>query len=413
MRPRHRGSTAPGALAALLVTFVPAAAQAPPRCERVWTLEEVQRIGSLDGDDALTAPLNLTVGPDGSIYLTQQQVYHVTVFGADGRIDRTIGRAGGGPGEFRGSWPSLMGWAGDTLWVSTIRSIQYFLDDEEVRRIALRIGWESGSLVYGYMPVRPLPDGNLASTSRFHPKALFDGDVSHVTLARTSPEGVVLDTMLTVDLRGQAAHLDWGDGAGGGYTIHPLAFPPFPEPLRHRGGAVAVEPAGSPRDPAFRLWAVDERGRPIFDRTVRYEPVPLTDERSESLISALDEVFAQDPLAALRGGSERRPEGVVRRAVRSAFPMPDVLPPVRQLRAGDDDTIWLLREDEDDTRDVWEVFDGAGRLIGRVEAPKATSIFHRSGWSPLRLTRDEVWASARGDYDEPYVVRYRVADACG
>ena len=78
-------------LAALLVASAPVLAQAP-RCERVWTLEEVQRIGSLDGDDALTAPLNLTVGPDGSIYLTQQQVFHVTVFGADGRIDRTIGR---------------------------------------------------------------------------------------------------------------------------------------------------------------------------------------------------------------------------------------------------------------------------------------------------------------------------------
>lgn len=131
------------------------------------------------------------------------------------------------------------------------------------------------------------------------------------------------------------------------------------------------------------------------------------------MLSALDEVYAQNPLAALRGGPERRPEGVVRRAVRRVFSMPDVLPPLRRVRAGDDDTIWLLREDEDDARDVWEVFDGAGRLIGRVESPKAPSIFHRSGWSPLRLTRDEVRASLQGDYDEPYVVQYRVANACG
>lgn len=412
MHPDVRTAAALGALAPLFLTCLPAGAQAPSRCERVWTLEEVQRIGSLDGDDALTAPLHLTVGPDGSTYLTQQQVYHVTVLGPDGRMDRTIGRPGGGPGEFRGGWPSLMGWAGDTLWVSAGRAIQYFLDDKEVRRVAPRVAWERGSKVYGFWPVRPLPDGALASRSAYHPQALYEGEVSGTTLASTSSEGEVLDTMLTVELSGQAAHLNWGDGTGGGYASHPVAFPPQPDLLRHRGGAVAVEPAGSERDPAFRLWAVDEHGRPIFDRTVRYEPVPLTEERAESMLLTLAGVHAHDAFAGLAGRPARRPEGAVRRAVRNAFPMPDVLPPVRRVRAGDDDTIWLLREDERDDRDLWEVFDDTGRLIGRVESPKVASILRQSGWYELRLTRDEVWASVRGSYDEPYVVQYRVTNGC-
>lgn len=397
---------------ACLISAAPTRGQAPSQCALAWTLEEVQRIGSLDGDDALTAPLHLTVGSDGSIYLTQQQVFHITVFDVDGRIDRTIGRAGGGPGEFGGGWPALMGWRGDTLWVTANRSIQYFLDDEEARRVTSQVAWERGSLVYGYLPTRPLSDGTLASLSVFHPKALHDGQVSGVTVARTSPSGEVLDTMLSVGLQGQGIHLDWEDGRGGGYALHPLGFPPYPDMLRHRGGAVAVEPAGSENDPAFRLWAVDGRGRPIFDRTVRYEPVPLAEERAEAMLSALVEVYGHNELAALTGGPERRPEGAVRRAVRRAIPMPDFLPPVGRVRAGDDDTIWLLREDETDAHDVWEVFDDAGRLIGRVESPKSGSTFHPRGWSPLRLTRDEVWASVRGEYDEPYVVRYRVDDAC-
>ena len=73
----------------------------PPR----WTLVPELRVGG----DAVSGPeyefttiREIAVSPNGSMYVVQGQEQEIRVYDAQGKYGRTIGRQGGGPGEFTG-----------------------------------------------------------------------------------------------------------------------------------------------------------------------------------------------------------------------------------------------------------------------------------------------------------------------
>lgn len=124
-------------------------------CE--WSLEETLRIGSMDGEDALTEVLALDLGPDGHVYVAQQFATSVAVFTSTGRLQRSVGRAGEGPGEFRTSLLDL-GWRGDTLWVTDVTSVQYLTaagTPERGAMFSVFLPQESAR----FTPAVPLADG--------------------------------------------------------------------------------------------------------------------------------------------------------------------------------------------------------------------------------------------------------------
>ena len=88
------------------------------------------RLGSLDDPEpALPFFRALTVGPDGRIYTVHRQENLIRIHDPTGRPAGTIGRAGDGPGEFRGV--SRMGWVGDTLWVLDTRFYRFSFFDAD------------------------------------------------------------------------------------------------------------------------------------------------------------------------------------------------------------------------------------------------------------------------------------------
>src|SRR5215213_2239356 len=105
-------------LAATLIATAVAArgafAQAAPR--RLVLVPEAA-ISTEDGPAAVSDVADIAVGRDGSVYVLERQAHAVRVFAPDGRPVRTLGRAGGGPGEFPQA-PDAAGWRGDTLVVS-------------------------------------------------------------------------------------------------------------------------------------------------------------------------------------------------------------------------------------------------------------------------------------------------------
>ena len=82
--------------------------------------------------------------------------------------------------------------------------------------------------------------------------------------------------------------------------------------------------------------------------------------------------------------------------------------------AGTDGTIWLLREMREDRVDVWEIYDSAGILEGTVEVGQGRSSL--KPWTPrlaiVLASRDEVWGTTFGEYEVPYIHRYRVDRTC-
>lgn len=83
-----------------------------------WRLLDTVRIGSVDGPDALTLVGALVALPGGGAWFTQPMEQIVRVVDVDGRLVRSVGRRGQGPGEFTAMGPLGL-WRGspDTIWV--------------------------------------------------------------------------------------------------------------------------------------------------------------------------------------------------------------------------------------------------------------------------------------------------------
>lgn len=106
--------------AAMLVMATASAAQRP------YDARETRIIsGTIDGPTALSRVADLTIAPNGDLYVVQPMTQSISVFDSHGAFLRTIGRRGRGPGEFMS--PGVIGWHADTLWV----------DDPALGRISL------------------------------------------------------------------------------------------------------------------------------------------------------------------------------------------------------------------------------------------------------------------------------------
>ncbi len=371
--------------------FVATPVVAQEWCE--WSLEETLRIGSIDGPDALSPVAALDVGPEGGVYLAQNFVTEVWVFGPDGEVSGTIGRAGQGPGEFTLTLLDL-GWRADTLWVSDFGGT-YFFDrhgaPERQVRFDVFVPDESGR----FTPRVPLADGT------FLAERAVAGDIGgffsrdRLPILRFSPEGEIVDTLAVVDSEPSVQ-------VGTGFARHPLAQGITPDVAPTPDGS-AVVLVGEVREEdgsaSFDLLRLGIDGDTLVQRSIPYEPRPITQDERDLFTEAFIE-GRSDPQAA-----------------RDAITFPEYHRPVRRIVAGHDDSIWLLRElDLANRVDLWEVYDAAGELEGRVKVRQGETRGDRAPWSQrldlLRATRDEAWGVTADEFDVPYLHRFRVHRDC-
>lgn len=411
-------------LTSLLALFscAPAAIRAQTACPTPWQLEEVLRIGSLENTDLVGSVLDLAIGPDSALYLAQAMVPAVTVFSLDGQVLRRIGRAGRGPGDIEFSATGV-GWIGDTLWVADLNRIQLFTTDERVPDQVIQFSRgvpEEGSRL---APGRILADGTLIGRRRITDGRAWSsrGANPGLALRRLSRSGEVLDTIAIMDWSGNAVENERDAALFPGQhplrDLPPLGLYEYLTALKPDGSAVVqigrVHEGATP--PTFDLLVISIRGDTLVHRSVEYEPRQVT--------RAMERRLA-DEYAALRAGdyapSSRSPQLTEttlerrRRAARRVFWVPEHHPPVRQVVAGTDGTIWLLREMREDRVDVWEIYDSEGTLEGTVEIGHGRS--SRRPWHPrlaiALASRDDIWGATFDEYDVPYLHRYLVDRTC-
>ena len=154
-------------------------------------------------------------------------------------------------------------------------------------------------------------------------------------------------------------------------------------------------------------------------RSVPYRPRELTrSDRgwlAEEFGSWLAGDYDSDPGPSPFPQRDRPARERDRRAAQDAITFPRYFPPVRQILAGGDGTIWVLRELElPDPIDRWQVYSAEGQLEGEILIDSG-----RAGlapWSPRldvkEVSREEIWGVTLGDFDEPYIHRYRVDSSC-
>lgn len=399
------------------IVFFPAIAAAQqPACDAAWQLVETLRLGSVDGEDALSPLRAMNTGPDGRIYLIQAWEYSVTVFELDGRPAGRIGRAGGGPGEF-GSDPRRMGWRADTLWVSDRFTTQFFLaDGTSVRQVSFKIPMPAEGSAFA--PGTPLADGT------FLPYRTVNQQEERFMLSRQAPlrrlsaSGEIVDTIAMVErhLADHAIHRETDDRGFGLMTSHPLM------PADHEswlpvvavadGSAVVFIGEVRPEDehPTFDLLRIGIAGDTTLRRAVPYVPQPVTREERETI----RERFAARIAGDLTPERLRPPWGIRdaerrRRIARESITFPETHPPVGKIVAGSDGSIWLRRETRPRAA-TWEIYDEQGNLEGSVRIERQPD-----GYVPyiLQASRNEVWVQIRGAFDVPYIARWEVRRGCG
>lgn len=358
-------------------------------CE--WTIKETLRIGSIDGEDALTGVLAVDLGPRGDLYVAQRFATNVAVFSSDGRFDRTVGRAGQGPGEFSTSLLDL-GWRGDTLWVADVAAIHLFMADGTVERAAAFSAFfpEEGSR---FTPRVPLVDGTFLGEHSVagDMRAFFNAD--RVTIRRFTPSGDVAGTVAVTPPEPFVR-------VGEGFALHPLgrgSVPPVD--VTPDGSAVLLlgEIREASQQASFDVLKLSLQGDTVLRRVVAYEPKRISGAERGAIRGAFAEHVGDPRLSA------------------SDVAFPEYFPPVRQIVAGHDGSIWLLRElDLAGQVDRWEVYGPDGEYEGAVRIGEAQA--GPLPWLPrmtiLRATREEIWGTSVDDLEVPYIHRFRVDRSC-
>ena len=405
----------------VLSICAPAPSRAQEICPTPWRLEEILRIGSPESADLIRSVYDLAIGPDSALYVGQVMVPAVTVFSLDGRLLRQIGRAGQGPGDIQLAAFGV-GWIGDTLWIADRRRIQLFTTNErvpdEVIDFALPMPEEGTRLT----PGRMLADGTVLAGRRSITDWQAWVTAPSLALRRISPSGEILDTIASVAWSSNAVEYERRPGRTW-LAPHPLNdLPPvglneYLTALTPDGSTVVqvarVREDGTP--PTFDILAISISGDTLLDRAVEYEPREVSSSIEDRLADGFAAAIVGDHISpSLRPSISETMRERQRRAARSAFWVPEYHPPVRQVVAGTDGTIWLLRELREDGVDVWEIYDSDGTLEGTIEIDQgrtsAVPWFSRLGI--VLASRDEIWGTTFDELEVPYIHRYRVDRTC-
>jgi hypothetical protein len=384
--------------------------------------EEEMRIGDVDDPYAgFSQPFGVTVDRDGRIYVLEATERQIRVYDEGGRILRRIGGPGEGPGEFAGV--PRFGVVGDTVWAWDTRANRITLFDREGtllstgRTDGVQVAlW--GSTSYGYvLPTEMRADG------------LFTGSLSRVSFNRNSPptgvqptdsvpvpkvlfdaSGAVVDTIgwepsppprmaRPPSLESAYQTLDVG-GRRMGVPRPPTTLPYWV--ALHDGRIVLDVPeATDPSGGIFTLTRHGTSGDTVYHRELQYRPVPYSS-------AELDSIAARAARGAPGGGvgyvpgAESVPDNydVIRLALRGAMDFPPYRQPISYAEVGNDHSVWLFRDDFESDVDRWIVLDPDGTPRGELGLPASTRLYWMEG--------DRVWAVVPGEFDVPWLVRYRI-----
>lgn len=363
---------------------------APLESQQRWRIEEQLRIGAVDGPDALSQVGDIVPSADGRLlFVVQPQEYGIRVLDArTGTLMRTIGRQGGGPGEF------------SRVGSLSIRGDSLFAEDAYAQRIVVlsEEGDDLGTFkvfsdYFFETRSRPLfaavtPSGDLWTTTAISPAAVARGRVTERPLAVIARDGELLHRVASVPIEGSGSVAEL---PGGGIVV-------FVQPLLSPGGLLGVASDGSAavvvglgEEPhaasRFTVTRIDHTGDTIFSLTYRFEPRPVTPALRDSLLDHFATTMFEGAGARARATAEKH------------ILIPEVQRPVTRVLVAADGRTWLRRE-ELRPRPRWLILNAAGELDGLLETPPGLELRHVAG--------DTVWGVVRDELDIPYVVRYRL-----
>lgn len=358
--------------------------------DEAWGFEEVVTIGTAAGDaDYQFGQISgLDATSDGRILVLDNQAQHVKVFSPDGLYERTIGKAGSGPGEFGPGAAMLMVGAGDTVIVPDAGNQRVnilLLDRGEHTSFPLR--FEEG------IPMRwqVSEAGTLVAQRRA--LNLPNQEVSDVdAIVRQAYDGTIVDTLAT-PARGETFTL-----SGGLPEFH--FFAPEPAWTLLDDGSFCF---GVNSD--FRITVSD------MDGTVRRV---ITLPRDPGLVTEEDQQIITELVMRLMEEQGVPPQAMS--AIEQNISYEERFPAFLQLSDGPRNSLWAqqvgvpsdMTADErenwnpvlDQGSDEWDVFDAEGRFLGTTTMPDR--------FTPFSFRGDLLYGVWRDEFEVQYVRVYRI-----
>ncbi len=164
------------------------------------------------------------------------------------------------------------------------------------------------------------------------------------------------------------------------------------------GSGVIVVREDDAAGPSVVVTRIGASADTVFSRTYSYTPAPLTDEMFRR---ALSETEVVEPLAMSVGERDGAPQSAdFEGPVRRSGVLPETLPAVTSLVVGQEESIWLRREEQMGELAQWTVLDGTGGVVGVVTLPRGQEVVAVRGAVMVGVGEDELGRAS--------LVRYRV-----
>lgn len=368
-----------------------------PACSTDETSDSAQRTARLvlrNRLDATGAPPLTTVrglaATSRHVFVGQQYEQQLLMFTTEGQFVTTIGRAGGGPGEFR----ELMrfGVLADTLWTTDwgLRRLTFFSD---TGRLLGTLAFEpddpengARELLYLWLPEAPTADGHLLGYGSFNDaRALADGRITRAPLLRSTRSGGAIDTLGWYSIEHWAMILR--SERSGLYAVQPVKTDNFAIYDGPGGKVCTVERDFRPvraQTAEVVVQCIGAIGDSLWRRTLEFEAIPLP-------TSVVDGIREQQHRIYRREFSPSDVDAALR--------LPTHWPPVTEGFAGSDGALWLRGAVINDTV-TYTVLDRTGAL--RTTLPVS------SGLRILWADSSTVWAEERDDDDLPTLARFSI-----
>jgi hypothetical protein len=335
-------------------------------------LVEEGRFTGEDGTPAeLGQPGNVAVDEAGRIYVVDYKPALIKVFAPDGRLVRTIGREGEGPGEFR-------------VGFIAVRGGHLVLHDPQVSRTSV---WDTAGtfLRSWHSSCCYWSDIQLDREGRIYIPSAVPGKIGDAPrgtpYVRWTLEGTALDTLWVP--RGEDTKF-WTISSKQSSMMTSIPFMPELVSALHPDGGFVY--GWNSRYTIVRSQTGSDSAR-VFGRA--WTPDPVTDAlRASEYESRIKETAKQYGEAA----------------VRAAFKLEDLprtLPAYLNLKVDGSGRVWVRRYPvADTTRTFFDVFDSTGAFLGPIVIPFQIPEFSRQAW-----TRDGLVTVIEDEEGRPTVVR--------
>ena len=385
---RYRSATALCAVLALTAIH-------PPRglgAQQLWRLQPQPQVSIGDGPGdghELYQVADATVAPDGRILLLDGGSHTVRIYGPQGRLLKSVGGKGDGPGEYQSLRTLRLLASGDLLVYDLVsQRVTRLTPDLDVAHTT-RVGHDVGVTIPVRSHLRPLASG----------AALRAGGNIGVPEAVRRPEGLHQDDVAIFVTDGSEDRRIVVRRAPPSFKVttgnQSLSPPvPFEATLLFTGSPTGVV-VGSSHGTTFE--ALDARGQEEGTFIAEGTPRPVTSEDWDLFQAEFRRVRSQGIM--IRGMMAVPGENVDKFLARTPrgkeFPLFDALLVDQMGR------LWVREYGLAGDLARWQVLEAGRGVVGRIDMPRA--------WTLLEAGDDFVLVRERDELDVELVRKYGIA----